>query len=416
MRPSQFSATHRHGAGVALILSAVCAAVAAVALSLALCPAALGAAPEPCAGGAQISDDVGDGHHANTDVLSAWFSERAGRLQVVVKAQTGDWVPAHEDSEAAGWAVIYTVAGEQRYVRIEGPRTGPARYDHGVWTVAGGFASAGATTGETVSGPGGTVTIDVPAATGALPGALLGRPFVLTYDGMSSPAGPHWVDRAPGGVSPAEAAFGADYVVGSCLAGGPGGAGGPGAAGGPGSSPDDGAATRTTAVVLTVPKRLTGAGRVRASGRIVPARGGVTVRITAKPSHSRKVALVRSVKTLSDGSFLVSVPLSESSAINALADGINAQTRPVTVRSTVRLTLRRLADGRTSAGGVVSPRLPGRALLLRTDAVAPSATAVVRNGRFRFPTRRRFSGRYQAVFIPSGNRAERSTSRTGVVR
>ena len=414
MRPVQVSAMHPRGAGVALIRRAVGATAASVGLSLALCPVALGAAPAPCAGGAQIADDVGDGHHANTDVSAAWFSEQAGRLQVVVKAQTGDWVPAHEDSEAAGWAVIFAVGGEPRYVRIEGPRTGPARYDHGVWTLAGGFASAGATSGETVSGPGGTVTIDVPAATGALPGALLARPFVLTYDGMSSPAAPHWVDRAPGGVGPAEAAFGADYVVGSCLAGLPGGPGGPG---GPGAgTPGDAATPRTTGVVLNAPRRLTGAGRVRASGRIVPARGSVSVRITARPSHSRRAALVRSVRTLSDGSFVVSIPLSESSTITALADGISAQTRSVTVRSTVRLTLRRLAGGRTSARGVVSPRLPGRVLLLRTNAVVPSATAIARNGRFRFPTRRRSRGRYQAVFIPSGGRAERSTSRTGVVR
>ncbi len=412
MRPLSVLATRPCAAGVALIRRSAGAAVAPLALSLALCPAALGAAPAPCGGAAQISDDVGDGHHANTDVTSAWFSEQAGRLQVVVKAQSGDWVPAHEDSEAAGWAVIFTVAGQQRYVRIEGPRVGPARYDHGTWTLAGGFASAGPTSGETVPGPGGTVTIDVPAASGGLPGALLARPFVLTYDGMSSPAAPHWVDRAPGGVGPAEAAFGADYVVGSCQAGLPGAPGGPGA----GEAPGDGTTPRTTGVVLNAPRRLTGGGRVRATGRIVPARGGVRVRITAKPRHSRRAAVVRSVKTLSDGSFVASMPLSESSTITALADGINAQTRSVTVRSTVRLTLRRLADGRTSGRGVVSPRLPGRVLLLRTNAVVPSAAAVVRNGRFRFPTKRRASGRYQAVFIPSGGRAERSTSRTGVVR
>ena len=413
MRPLSVFATHPFGAGVALIRRAATVAVAPLALSLALCPAAQGAAPAPCAAGVQISDDAGDGHHANTDVASAWFSERAGRLQVVVKAQSGDWVPAHEDSDAAGWAVIFTIAGQQRYVRVEGPRSGPPRYDHGTWTLAGGFAGAGVTSGEIVSGPGGTVTIDVPEATGALPGALLARPFVLTYDGMSSPADQHWVDRAPGGVGPAETAFGADYVVGACLPGGPGG-GGPGAD--PGGPPADAAAPRTTAVVLSVPRRRTGAGRVRAVGRIVPARGGVTVRVTAKPRHSRRAALVRSVKTLSDGSFLASVALSESSSITARADGINAQTRSVTVRSTVRLTLRRLTGGRTSAGGVVSPRLPGRVLLLRANAVVPSATAVARNGRFRFPTKRRSPGRYQAVFIPSGGRAERSTSRTGVVR
>ena len=414
MRPSQSSPMHPRGAGVATTRRSAATVLAAIALSAALSPAAIAAAPAPCNGVAQISDDTGDGHHANTDVLSAWFSEQSERLQVVVKTQIGDWVPAHEDSAAAGWAVVFELAGQRQYVRLEGPRTGPPRYDYGTWTPAGGFASAGATTGELVTGTGGTVTIDIPAATGAVAGALLTRPRVLTYDGMSSPAALHWVDRAPGGVTPGEAAFGADYVVGSCPSGAPGGGPDAGGAG----TPAGGIAANatTTGVVLDAPRRRTGAGRVRASGRIAPARGGVTVRVTARASHSRKAPLVRSVRTLTDGSFVASIPLSETSTLTAVAEGINAQTRTITVRSTVRLTLRRMAGGRTAAGGVVSPRLPGRVLLLRTNAVAPSATAVVRNGRFRFPVKRLARGPYQAVFIPSGNRAERSTSRTGVVR
>ena len=414
MRPSQVSPMHPSGAGVAITRRSAATVIAAIALSAALCPAAQAAAPAPCNGITQISDDTGDGHHANTDVLSAWFSEQSGHLQVAVKTQIGDWVPAHEDSDAAGWAVVFEVAGQPQYVRVEGPRTGPARFDYGAWTSAGGFASAGATTGELVNGRGGTATIDIPAATGAVAGAQLTRARVLTYDGMSSPAAIHWVDRAPGGVTPGESAFGADYVLGSCPSGAPGGvpdAGGTGL-------PDGGAAASatTTAVVLEAPRRRTGAGRVRAGGRIAPARGGVTVRVTAKAIHSRKAPLVRSVRTLSDGSFVASIPLSETSTLTAVAEGINAQTRTITVRSTVRLTLRRLADGRTAAGGVVSPRLPGRVLLLRTNAVAPSATAVARNGRFRCRAKRLSRGRYEAVFIPSGRRAERSTSMTGVVR
>jgi len=411
MRPLQVSAALPVGRSLATTRRSVGAIVLAISLSLALCPAALAAAPAPCGGVVQISDDSGDGHHPNSDVQAAWFSEQAGPLQAVIKVQLGDWAPAHDDSAAVGFAVLFQLGGQQHYVRVEAPqRPGPLRYDYGTWTLAGGFASAGATTGSVVDGFGQTATIDVPAATGALPGALLARPFVLTYDGQSSPSDLHWVDRAPGGVTPAEAAFGADYVVGSCPAGGLGGPG-TGASGDPG----DGTAT-TTAVVLDAPRRLVGAGRVRASGRILPARGGVAVRMTAKARHSRRAAVAQSVKTLTDGSFAASIPLSESSTISAVAAGVNAQTRTITVQSTVRLTLRRLRGGETVVGGLVSPRLPGRVLLLRTNAVAPSATATVRNGRFRFRARRLARGRYQAVFIPSGNRAERSTSRSGVVR
>ncbi len=285
-------------------------------------------------------------------------------------------------------------------------------YDYGTWTLAGGFVSAGATTGELTTGPGATVTIDVPAATGAAAGTVLARPFVLTYE--SDPAEPGPVDRAPGGVTAQEAAFGADYVVGSCQ---PPGTAGSGAGGG--DAPAGGgevAPAATTAVVLDAPKRIVGARRVRAGGRVVPARGGVPVQITTKARGSAKPAIVRSATTLADGSFSVVVPVSESSTMTAVAEQINAQTLTVVVQSTVRLTLRRLANGKTVASGRVAPSLPGRVLLLRTNAAVPSARTVARRGLFRFPARRLARGRYQAVFIPSGNRAERSTSRSGVVR
>ncbi|MGI9097757.1 MAG: hypothetical protein ACR2H2_04560 [Solirubrobacteraceae bacterium] len=415
MRPLQKYAMRAHGAGVATVRTSVNTIVVAITLSLGLCSTALAAAPAPCGGVVQISDDSGDGHHENTDVLSAWFSEQAGRLQAVIKVNLGDWRPMHVDSDAAGWAVLFEVAGQSRFVRIQTPKSGPIRYDYGTWTLAGGFVSAGATNGEVTTGSGGTATIDVPAESGAVPGALLARPFVLTYEGASASA-PHWVDRGPGGVTPSEAAFGADYVVGSC----PGSAAA-GSGAGAGESPVGGGtagagAATTAAVVLDAPKRRVGAGRVRASGRVVPARGGVTVLVTAKARRCTKAPFVRSVKTLPNGSFAISIPLAESSTVTAAAEGINAQTRTITVRSKVRMTLRRMASGKTVATGWVSPRLPGRVLLLRTNAAVPSATTRVRRGGFRFAARRLIRGRYQAVFIPSGNRAERSTSASGAVR
>ena len=389
MRPVEPFATHPSGARVApTTRTSIGTLVAAAVLSLGLCPAALAAAPAPCHGIVQISDATGDGHHANTDVTAAWFSEQAGRLQAVVEVRLGDWAPAHDDSAAAAVALIFEVAGQTRYVRVETPRRPAAiRYDFGTWTPAGGFASSGATTGEAVDGVT-TATIDVPAATGAVAGAVLVRPFVMTYDGAGSPADPHWVDRAPGGVTPTEAAFGADYVVGACSAGATGGPA-PGAIGA-GRAPG---ASATTAVVLDAPKRRTGAGRVRVGGRILPARGAITVRVVAKASHAREVALVRSVRTLTDGSYAVTLPLAETTAITAAAEGINAQTRTVTVRSTVRLTLRRVRGAKTVVSGLVSPGLPGRVLLLRADAVAPSATAIARGGRFRLAPRRLVRGR-----------------------
>jgi len=87
--------------------------------------------------------------------------------------------------------MLFSVGGQIRYVRAEAPRQSPARFDHGTWTRAGGFVRGGSTTGETTTGPGGTVTIDVGQATGAVPGVTLARPFVLTYDG-SDGVEPHW--------------------------------------------------------------------------------------------------------------------------------------------------------------------------------------------------------------------------------
>jgi hypothetical protein len=401
MRPLQISATRARRAAVATI--------PAVALSLAMCSAAVGAAPAPCGGVAQITDPPLDGHHPNTDVLSAWFSEEAGRLQVVIKVTTGDWRPMHVDSDSAGWAMLFDIGGQTRFVRVQAFKDRTIQYDYGTWTLAAGFAPAGATTGEVAPGAGGTATIDVPAETGAVAGALLAKPFVLTYEHDLSLQDPnHVVDRAPGGVTATEAVFGADYVVGSCQ---------PAPAAGSGADPAAAAATpATTAVVLNARTRRVGAGRVRARGRVVPARGGVTVQVTAKASGSPKAPIVRSVQTLADGSFTVSLPVSESSTISAVGDGINAQTLVVTVQSAIRMTVRRLKSGKTVVSGLVRPRLPGRVLLLRTNAATPSATTGARNGHFRFTARRFARGRYEAVFIPSGNRAERSTSASGAIR
>jgi hypothetical protein len=394
--------------GLASLAPVVAATLAAVSVLGALAPGAAAQAPPPCGGQAQISDATGDGHHHNTDVLAAWFSEANGRLQAVVKVQIGDWAPAHDDSEAAGFALLFTAGGQTRYVRAEAPRPpSPVRFDYGTWT--GGFASAGATTGGVVAGPGGTVTIDVPGETGAVSGAVLANPWVLTYDGVG-PGGPHWVDRAPGGENPSGSEFGADYVVGSC--GGTGGGGGGGPGGGGGGGPGGGGPVGVASVQLGVPAERVGAGRVPVRGSIAPARGGVPVDLTI--SAGRRV--VRHLTTRADGTFSTSVRLSQTARLRAEAGGLRSQTRTVKMLSSTRITVRRMRDGGVLVRGRVNPALPGRVLLLRTTAVKPSARTTARKGRFRFLLKEPRPGRYQAVFIPSRGRAERSTSNKGVIR
>ena len=121
-------------------------------------------------------------------------------------------------------------------------------------------------------------------ATGAVPGAILARPFVLTYDGIDG-VEPHWVDRAPGGVTPDGIEFGADYVVGG-LSGSGGGAGSvsPG--------PDHGVALRSPGP----PRRRRRCAPQRAGSS--PPRAGVvvTLRMTARKAdrpagdHPRRTA------------------------------------------------------------------------------------------------------------------------------
>jgi hypothetical protein len=355
------------------------------------------AAPPPCGGVPQISDAAGDGHHANTDVLAGWLSEQAGRLQAVIQVRQGLWEPAHDDSEVAGFAFLFELGGQVRYVRAEAPRQAPPRFDFGTWTRSGGFVSGGGTMGVTEAGSGGAVTIDVPAQTGAVPGAVLARPFVLTYDGTLG-ADKHWVDRGPGGVSPDGTEAGADLVVGSCS--------------GPAPGTGGGGAVRTTSVVLSAPRKLVGGGRALISGRVTPARAGVPVEVSATGHRT----VVRRLITAADGSFASFMRISETTRLRAVAEGIGSQTRTLTVFSRVRIKIQRLRGGGALVRGRVRPALPGRVLWLRTTAAQPTARTKARNGRFRIRLQHPRRGRYQAVFIPSGKRAERSTSNTGVIK
>jgi hypothetical protein len=155
-----------------------------------------------------------------------------------------------------------------------------------------------------------------------------------------------------------------------------------------------------------------GAGRVRVRGSVAPARGGVPVEVTI--SARRRV--VRRLTTSANGTFSTSVRLSQTTRLRAVAGGIGSQTRTVKMFSRTRITLRRMRDGGVLVRGRVNPALPGRVLLLRTTAIKPSARTTARKGRFRFRLKNPRPGRYQAVFIPSKRRAERSTSNKGVIR
>jgi hypothetical protein len=387
-------------------LAASLAAVAALGSAVAADP------PAPCAGVPQITDACGDGHHANTDVLDAWFSEAAGSLQAVIRVRNAVWEPVHDDSEAAGFALLYTQGGAIRYVRAEAPRGADVRYDQGTWTAAGGFATSGPTTGTAITGLKGSVTLNVP---GASAGAVLARPFVLTYDGTDG-SEPHWVDRAPGGVTPAGSEYGADFIVGACGATQP--PADPSDPGDPAPDPGTGPVPTVpdgsvTAVQLFAPKRKVGGGRVRVRGSVAPARGGVPVELSGTARRSFERTLI----TAEDGTFRAAVRLKETTGLRAVAGGVGSQTRTVTVKSRIKLKLRRTRSGRVRVSGRVRPKLPGRVLLLRRGGVRTLAKTRPRsNGRYRMPAKRLRKGRYQVVYIPSRSRALRSVSKPGVVR
>jgi hypothetical protein len=373
--------------------------------------------PAACNGSPQITDVAGDGHHSSSDVLSAWLSEASGHLQAVIRVRAGSFVPEHSDADinGSGFAFVFTLGGQTDYVRTRAAPDGSLTYDYGTYSTSAFFTSLGATTGSVVHSNGaGTTTIDVPAVLGATVGKILSAPFVLTYDGITDNV-PGWVDHAPGGEAPDDPARGADYVVGSCTPAGGGGSGGtssttPGAsAGQPGSS-----TTPTTAVLLGAPSTITGSAQVIITGQIVPARGGVAVAIT-RAAHA---SIVSHVKTASDGSFALVAPVRETTRVRALAAGIHSDTQTIDVHSRTRLRLHRSKHAATSIRGTVAPALPGQALLLRPGSPTTVAIRTVKHGvfAFRFTKRHPPSGAYQVVYVPSGSRAERSTSNTLRVR
>lgn len=390
-------------------LRAVAAIAAGLGMSVALLvppssAAAVQVAPGAAAAcsGVQITDATGDGHHANTDITAAWFTSAAGRPQVVLVTKDGAWKPAHDDSLSAGWAVLWSYAGAVHYVRATALQSGALTYDAGTWTVAGGFLSTGPTVGSvSAAGPDGWLMLDLPERAGGVAGSRLAAPFALTYDGAEG-AGLHWVDRAPGGTAPDATETGADVIVGPC----------PGAPAPPGGVAP--AEQPISGVLLEAPTLLVG-GRpaLPITGSVMPARAGVLVTVT---KLVRGRATVRTTTTDAAGAFTLRTPITERTQVRAEAAGLASELRTIDVRARVRITVRRTRSGGARITGTVSPRLPGRVLWLREDAVRPSATTRARSGRFAFHLAHPGTGRYQALFLPDHGRAQRGLSNTGVLR
>lgn len=362
-------------------------------IALGLSATARAAAPTPCGGAAQISDIAGDGHHNTTDVTGAWFAEEPGSLRAVIQVVAGNWASDHEDdgSLAAQFALIYTVGGEQRFVRVIAPPTSfatPVTFDYGVWHGGGDFQSLGATTGSVTHGPSGYAVIDVPA----LPaGTVVTHPFVLTWDGYDAGA-PHWIDRAPGGAPPSVGGYGADFVVGTCL---------PGAL--------DPATILATQ--LDTMRSVTGARTVEFTGRVLPAQAGARVALRLKAKSNRTLWASTEV----DGSFSLKAAIRESTVATATAGGRASGAVKLLVRSRTRIKVRR-SGGRVVVSGTTNPALPGTVMLVRDGDYRSTAHAKAHKGRFTFRLRSPRKGTYEAVYVPQKGRAERSTSNKGLIR
>ena len=280
-----------------------------------------------CGGVAQISDERGDGHHPNSDVARRWFSEAGRALQAVIQTSFGELGARPRGLRSRR---LRDAVRRRRADALRPPRHAPARRRAARLRLrdvdqATGFVSAGATTGEVVAGvarqrhdrrPGRDRRRRRGAARAAVrhdlrrrlrARAALGRPCARRRE-RGHPERSRVRRRLRRRIVPA--------------------AGGGGPATGGGGTPAVAVVT-TTAVVLDAPKRLVGGGKLRASGRVVPARGGVPVRLTLKPRRKSTAAIVRTRRTRADGTYAYDFQAVETSLVDAVAEGVNAQTRTV---------------------------------------------------------------------------------------
>ena len=222
-------------------------------------------------------------------------------------------------------------------------------------------------------------------------GAKLAGAYVLTYDGVNSGV-PTWVDHAPGGDQPTDPSVGADYIAGSC-------------------NPGRAAPPSPRRPQIGAPAKVTGRKTVTVTGKVLPARAGVAVTLTRKAGTATTTAT-----TAADGSFSARVAIGETTKLRAVAEGIGSTELTVTAYTKVRIKVSSRRDGSAVVTGTVDPKLPGKVQWLRTNAVTPSARTTTRDGKFTLRLKHPKPGRYQAVVIPTGKRAERATSNTGVIR
>ena len=111
---------------------------------------------------------------------------------------------------------------------------------------------------------------------------------------------------------------------------------------------------------------------VTVTGNVLPAREDVFVALTREAKLSAKFTYLH---TDEDGAFAVTIPVDETTELRAIAESISSQTLTVTMNSTVKIAKQRLTRGRGRVRpGTVSPTLPGRLLLLPSNAFKPTQT------------------------------------------
>ena len=297
------------------------------------------------------------------------------------------WEPEHDDAEING-SRLRDDLHRRRADRLRArPRlaalrkTGRPRLRHLRRRRAGSPAPA-PTGGEVATPPsGGTVAIDVPAATGAVPGTRLAGPYVLTYDGITG-GEPDWVDQAPGG-SPPDRPRSRRRLRGRLLRRRRGGGG------------------QTVAVQLEAPKRIIGARKVTVSGRVVPAAGRGRGR--ADPQRPRQQGLAAAHRRRRPLRGRRADPRSDRAARRRRRHRLADPDRGGALEGEDPGP-RRCAPARFGSSGASRPALPGRLLLLGADEVEPDRDASGRQGGASPSASapgKLGPGRYQVVYIPS---------------
>ena len=308
------------------------------------------------------------------------------------------WEPAHDDSDAAGFALLYAVGGETRYVRGEAVRGAPVRFDHGTWTAAGGLQPARA---RSPASPSPAALVHRPPAGPRRdrPGAAV-RAHLRRRDGRRAAlgrprararrrAGRHGVRRRRRGRQ--------------LRTGGSGRAGRP-----PGGGHDHRGRARRPAARASA---AAGSWSAAASRRRGPGSR------SSSTATARRRTVTRRAVTQADGTFSLRAARSARPPASGPSPRRSARRRGRSASCPA------CGSGCASAPAAPSPSragsgppCPAACCCCGAAPSIPPRPAARRGGRFTLRLRAPRAGRYQVVFIPSGERAERSTSNTGVIR